>query len=187
MVHRGGRLIHFVADWNFQLIPGLGLIYRRAETITVTRKPARPAFLNALKPLYLDPLSVLERARARLLAGKSIGIFPEARVNRDPAQLLKGRTGAAYLSLETGLPIVPAGIRVSEERTSRQGGSFAPIEIRIGAPLKPPPSRARAPIAELRAWHAVMMAEIARLSGKAWTYAGGEQRCARIPASPRAA
>ena len=36
MLHRGGRLIHFLADWNFRLIPGIGLMYRRAETITVT-------------------------------------------------------------------------------------------------------------------------------------------------------
>src|ERR1700742_4971686 len=50
MLHRSGRLIHFLADWNFRLIPGIGLIYRRARTITVTRKSARPAFLNVLKP-----------------------------------------------------------------------------------------------------------------------------------------
>ena len=63
ILHRGGQLIHFLADWNYRLIPGVGLIYRRAQTITVTRKSARPKFLNVLKPLYLHPLSAFERSR----------------------------------------------------------------------------------------------------------------------------
>jgi 1-acyl-sn-glycerol-3-phosphate acyltransferase len=169
-LHRGGRLIHFMADWNFRLIPGIGFIYSRAETITVTRKPARPSFLNVLRPLYCK-LSVLERGRARLLAGGSVGIFPEARVNRDPGRLLRGRTGAACLSLETGLAIVPAGLRLSEANAGCR--SRPTLEIRIGAPLHPPPpTGARARIAELRDWHATAMTEIARLSGKAWIYRG---------------
>jgi 1-acyl-sn-glycerol-3-phosphate acyltransferase len=168
LLHRGGRLIHFLADWNFRLIPWVGLIYRRAETVTVTGKSARPAFLNVFKPLYREPLTVLERARGHLLAGKSIGIFPEARVNRDPERLLKGRTGAACLSLETGSPIVPVGIRVLYGAAG-PADAFPPLEIRIGAPLRPPrAARSRAPIVELRAWHAIVMAEIARLSGKSW-------------------
>jgi 1-acyl-sn-glycerol-3-phosphate acyltransferase len=187
LLHRRGRLIHFMADWNFRLVPGLGLIYGRAQTITVTRKSARPRLLNALKPWYLEPLPAVERARARLLAGTSVGIFPEARVNRDPVRLLRGRTGAAFLSLETGLPIIPAGICLPDPEAER-APERAMLEIRIGAPLNPPPlTRCRASIAELRAWHATIMAEIARLSGKAWIDAGGQQKCATIPLSPHAA
>lgn len=186
MLRRGGKLIHFMADWNFRLIPGIGLMYRRAETITVTRKSARPRCLNVLKPLYLDPLPVIERARARLSSGLSVGIFPEGRVNRDPDILLKGRTGAAWLSLETGLPIIPGGIRLSRAQTGNDPGGTA-LELRIGAPLHPPRrTRSGVPTAELRVWHATIMAEIARLSGKAWIYAGGRQRCA-TQASPHAA
>ena len=187
ILHRSGRLIHFLADWNFRLIPGIGLMYRRAKTITVTRKSARPAFLNVLKPLYREPVTVLERARDHLLAGMSVGIFPEARVNRDRDRLLKGRAGAACLSLETGLSIVPDGIRVLDG-TSSSIGAIAPLEIRIGAPLRPAqPTRARAPIAELRAWHALVMTEIARLSGKSWVHEREQQRCTTILRSPRAA
>jgi 1-acyl-sn-glycerol-3-phosphate acyltransferase len=186
ILRRGGRLIHFLADWNFRLLPGIGLIYRRAQTITVTRKPARPSFLNLLKPLYREPLTALDRARGHLLAGMSVGIFPEGRVNRDRSKLLKGRLGAACLSLETGLPIVPAGIRLIDGTAN--AGLIARLEIRIGAPLRPPHSdRARAPIAELRAWHATVMAEIAHLSGRPWVCASGEQRCVTTAASPRAA
>ena len=44
------------------------------------------------------------------------------------------------------------------------------MEIAIGEPLVPPPRRpgTRPTPAEVRAWHAVMMGEIARLSGKTW-------------------
>jgi 1-acyl-sn-glycerol-3-phosphate acyltransferase len=186
ILHRGGRLIHFVADWNFRLIPGIGLIYRRAQTITVTRKPAQPRVLNVLRSLYRDPLMVVQRARNHLLTGQSIGIFPEARVNRDPV-LLKGRTGAAFLSLGNGVPVIPAGIRVCRA----EAGDAKPgerLEIRIGPPLQPPRLvHPRPSIAELRAWHAVIMTEISRLSGKAWVFAGREQRYADVALSSRAA
>src|SRR5262249_11648955 len=119
ILHRGGQLIHFLADWNYRLIPGVGLIYRRAETITVTRKSARPKILNVLKPLYLHPLSAFERSRQHLVAGRSIGVFPEGKINRHPRWLLAGRRGAARLSLETGAPVVPAGIRYPRVRPGR--------------------------------------------------------------------
>ena len=71
VLYRGGRLVHFFADWNFRLVPGIGLIYRRAQTITVTRKSAKPAFLNVLKPLYMKPPGALNSARLYLEAGHS--------------------------------------------------------------------------------------------------------------------
>jgi len=165
VLHRDGQLIHFLADWNYRLIPGVGLIYARAETITVTRKPARPRILNALKPLYRHPLSALDRARLRLAVGQSVGIFPEGKVNRDPRRLLPAHRGAALLSLESGAPIVPVGIRfpgAASERPIRDG---APMEVHIGPPLIAPQSAALS-LASLHAWHATIMSEIGQLCGK---------------------
>src|SRR6266849_554465 len=54
---RHGRAIHFMADWNFRMIPGVDLLYRRAGAITVARKPARPRLLNLAKPLFTDTVS----------------------------------------------------------------------------------------------------------------------------------
>lgn len=169
MLHRGGRQIHFMADWNFRLIPGIGLIYRRAGAITVTAKPARPRVLNTFKPLYRHSRSVLERARFCLAQGKSIGIFPEGTINRDPCRLLTGRRSAALLSLETGVPVVPAGIRFPHAVLDRPIRDRDPMEVHIGEPLYPPPrAEARPQSAALRDWHAAVMSEIARLSGKSW-------------------
>jgi len=33
MLARGGRAVHFLADWNFRLIPGVGYLYRRSGAI----------------------------------------------------------------------------------------------------------------------------------------------------------
>jgi 1-acyl-sn-glycerol-3-phosphate acyltransferase len=168
-LHRGGRRVHFLADWNFRLIPGVGLIYSRAQVVTVLRKSARPRFLNALKPLYECSLRPFEQARAHLVAGRSIGIFPEGAVNRDPGRLLRGRRGAARLSLETGTPVVPMGIRFPHVERGAPIPSHAAMELHIGPPLRPAgPPRAEAPLAAVTEWHATIMRAISCHSGKEW-------------------
>lgn len=162
MLHRGGRPVHFLADWNFRLIPGVGMLYSCASVITVTRKPARPQFLNVFKRFYEDPASPLERMRQHLAAGRSVAIYPEGVINHDPVRLLAGRNGAARLSLEAGVPVVPMGIRAV-------GADAAELEMIVGEPLMPLAIAARtAPQSAVRSWHAVLMSEIARLSGKTW-------------------
>jgi 1-acyl-sn-glycerol-3-phosphate acyltransferase len=167
-LRRGGRLIHLLADWNFRLIPGLGPLYRRAQAVTVTRKPARPRILNLFKRLHQDCVPPLEQARALLMRGRSLGIFVEGTVNRDPDRLLHGRHGAARLSLETQVPVVPLGIRFPGLAPAERITGRAAMEVRIGAPLLPPACGGRAMPSEVRAWHAAVMGEISRLSGKAW-------------------
>lgn len=168
-LHRGGRLVHFLADWNFRLIPGVDLIYARAQVVTVTRKSAKPRFLNAVKPLYRHPQPALERARAHLAAGRAIGLFPEGEVNRNPRTLLRGRRGAARLSIETGVPVVPMGIRFPNADPAHPIPAGCAMELHLGPPLLPPgPTVEQASITAVSAWHAVIMTEIARLSGKSW-------------------
>lgn len=158
--NRGGKLVHFLADWNYRLIPGVNLLYSRGEVITVTHKPARPRILDVFRPLFKQSLSPLDQAKLRLMSGNSIGIFPEGTVNRDPKHLLRGQYGAARLSLATKIPVIPVGIRhYSQERF---------LEISIGKPQFPPFHSVG--LSCIRAWHAHIMAEIARLSGKRWSH-----------------
>jgi 1-acyl-sn-glycerol-3-phosphate acyltransferase len=169
MLHRGGRLIHFLADWNFRLIPGIGLLYQRAQTINVLAKSARPRVLDALKPLYRRSRSALDQARLCLAHGRSVGLFPEGTVNRDPHRLLVGRRSAALLSLETGAPVVPVGIRFPQAPPGRRIRDRDAMDVAIGAPLFGPPSdAAHLSRAALHQRHAAIMTEIARLSGKVW-------------------
>jgi 1-acyl-sn-glycerol-3-phosphate acyltransferase len=166
---RGGRRIHFLADWNFRLIPGIDFLYQRADVITVTRKPAKPLLLNAIKPFFAVAVPPLEQARQHLIAGRSIGIFPEATVNRDRSRLLRGSHGAARLSLETGVPVTPAGLRSSTPRKgcANPGG---PMEIVVGPPLQTPAADGPVTCAKVRARHEQIMSAISLLCGKSWEF-----------------
>jgi 1-acyl-sn-glycerol-3-phosphate acyltransferase len=167
-VLRGGKLIHFIADWNFRVVPGIGLIFRRAQVVTVVQKESRPKFLNVFRRFYEHPVPAMERARAHLFERRPIGIFPEGTVNRDPGRLLIGRVGMARLSLETGVPVVPVGIRYPDAPLDRPLAESATMKIEIGAPMHPPAASGTPGAGDVRRWHGTVMREIARLSGKAW-------------------
>jgi 1-acyl-sn-glycerol-3-phosphate acyltransferase len=65
----------------------------------------------------------IDRAVEKLGGGMPVIIFPEGRHNRD-ACLKKGKTGAARIALKSGAPILPVGIRGSDEIFPR--GSYMP-------------------------------------------------------------
>lgn len=167
-VLRSGRRIHFMADWNFRLVPGVGLLYRRAGVITIVRKPARPAFLNVFKPLFTEALTPADQARAHLLAGRPVGVFPEGTVNRDPLRLRRGRPGAAQLAIETGVPVVPVGLRYPTVAPGAAVPEGSPMAIAVGAPVLPPAGPATYP--DILALHGRVMTAIAQLSGKSWEF-----------------
>lgn len=165
---RAGKPLHFIADWNLKLVPGIACIYRAGDVITLDRKPARPRFLNVLRPLLTDRVPAFTRAAERVAAGASVGIFPEGTTNRDPHRLLRGFHGAAKLSLQTGVPVIPAGVRFPLHQTAPHIPELAPMEIEFGPPLTPPAQRDLT-AAGVRLWHASVMSEIACLSGKTWS------------------
>jgi 1-acyl-sn-glycerol-3-phosphate acyltransferase len=171
---RHGRRIHFMADWNFRMIPGVDLLYRRGGAITVPRKPARPRLLNLMKPLFTEEVSPMDQARHHLTSGRSIGVFPEGTVNRDPLHLLRGRYGAARLSLETGAPIIPVGVRFPTVPRGTAIPEGSPMSIAVGEPLIPPTTTVSPAYANLRAWHERVMVTIGGLSGKSWEFSAQE-------------
>ncbi|MCW5557682.1 MAG: 1-acyl-sn-glycerol-3-phosphate acyltransferase [Verrucomicrobiae bacterium] len=164
---RGGRMVHFMADWNFQLIPGVAWIIRLHDPIHVVRKDARPRFLNRFKSRYrhLDPPFI--EARRRLDAGRSVGVFPEATVNRHPGQLLRGQNGVARLALESGVPVVPGGLRFPGHAGEGPIADSAPFAVRFGSPIRSDPT-ASASASDVAALHARIMGAISTLSGKEW-------------------
>jgi 1-acyl-sn-glycerol-3-phosphate acyltransferase len=165
---RGGKSLHFIADWNLKLVPGVAFLYRAGDVITLDRKPARPHWLNVFRPLLTDHVPAFTRAAERLASGASVGIFPEGTTNRNPGHLLRGFHGAAQLSLQGGVPVVPAGVRFPHVRATDRIPELAPLTIEFGAPLTPPADREPRP-ARVRTWHGCVMIEIARLSGKTWS------------------
>ncbi len=166
-LHRNGRLVHFMADWNFLLVPGLSWLIRLHDPIVVVRKPAKPAFLNRFKSRFEGGCRPFDEARARLKQGRSVGIFPEATVNRHPEELLRGQSGVARLAIESQVPVVPGGIRF--ERAGRTGPirDWEPFAVRFGPALQPPGPRNLEPDS-IAGFHQQIMCAISTLSGKRW-------------------
>ncbi|MCS1411319.1 MAG: hypothetical protein M2R45_04518 [Verrucomicrobia subdivision 3 bacterium] len=165
---RQGKMIHFLADWNFCLVPGVWLFYHFGQVITIARKPAKPRFLNVFKPLFTSCEPGFARAQRALQEGRSIGIFPEGTTNRDPKNLLRGFNGAAQLSLQTQAPILPIGIRFPYHDPSKPIPEFIPMSLKIGHPMHPQPVDGKPKLEEIRGWHRQVMEMIGDLSGKSW-------------------
>lgn len=167
---RGGQRIRFLADWPMMLVPGVASLYRRGRVIVVTRKKPRYPLLDRFKDRVVgSPGDAFEQCLSALRSGSSIGVYPEATMNRHPRRLLRGQTGAARLSLATGVPIVPAGISFPCEPRDRPIGDTARMVVELGEPLTPPEPRSAAGNDEIRHFHHRLMREISRLSGKEWS------------------
>ena len=119
----------------------------------------------------------LQAAVEVLRRGELFGIFPEGTRSRD-GRLHKGRTGAARLAVEVGVPIFPVGIvgtdriQPPDAKMPKLGGSCS---ITIGRPIAPDryaamPERHRA----LRAMTDEVLFEIRELTGQQYVnrYAG---------------
>jgi 1-acyl-sn-glycerol-3-phosphate acyltransferase len=104
-----------------------------------------PRLISAFRSWVVDHLDVLveldrahpvegvRRARAALAAGYMMLVFPEGTyIGSTEGRLQSLHPGAAYLSLASGLPIVPVGLTGSHALWVRR-----PITIRIGPPLWP--------------------------------------------------
>lgn len=174
--YRGGKPIHFLADWNMLLVPLVGLVYRRGRSIIVTSKSARPRVLNLFKPLFRQPVPAFRQALDRLQSGAPVGLFPEGTMNRSPDTLLRGRPGAARLALTAGVPVLPVGIRFPDVRGARIPDG-ARMRLVIGSPLHlPGPARPGKPArAEVVDGHRRIMKRLSALSGKTWPPRGARK------------
>lgn len=165
---RQGKLVHFLSDWNFRMIPGLAFILRRSQTIVLMNKPARPRFLNVLKPLFAPRTPGWVRAADKLKEGGAVGVFTEGTINRDPSTMLRGHTGAARLSLLTRTPVVPAGIWFPDHQRGQPISDRLPMQLDIGEAMPPPPISGEPSLAMVRQWHEAIMRAISGLCHKAW-------------------
>lgn len=169
MHFRQGRRVHFLADWNFMLVPPVALFYKCGQVIPVASKPARPAFLNRFRSLCTGGIPSQERARQTLLSGRSIGIFPEGTRNPSATHMLAGRPGAARLSIQTGVPVIPGGLVYTGQEQGRAAGAFDEFSVRIGSPMTPPKPAQGVESGTIAEWHSEIMRAVARQCGKVWS------------------
>lgn len=79
--------------------------------------------------------AALEAGRDVLAAESVFVVFPEGSRSRD-GRLYRGKSGAAWLALETGATVVPVGVLgTSRSRRDPATGRRDRIELRFGTPL----------------------------------------------------
>ncbi len=81
-------------------------------------------------------LASLGIAQEVLERGEAFGIYPEGTRSRD-GRLYRGRTGAAHLALTTGVPVVPVGLRGTEDLqpVGARLPRLVPVSVSFGAPI----------------------------------------------------
>jgi 1-acyl-sn-glycerol-3-phosphate acyltransferase len=98
--------------------------------------------MRATKQLSVDRDSsraaqdMLDAALALLNRGQLFGIYPEGTRSPD-GRLYRGRTGVAWLALNSGLPVIPVAM-IGTDRVLPPGSTVPRIHqvsIRIGKPL----------------------------------------------------
>lgn len=83
------------------LVPIFGFYLKRSRHIPVVEGAGRPAFNEALQ---------------RLQAGDTVALFIEGAISPTDGSFCPPRTGAVRLALSAGVPIIPVGIKVLQER-----------------------------------------------------------------------
>jgi 1-acyl-sn-glycerol-3-phosphate acyltransferase len=110
-VYDAGRWPQFLAKSSLFVVPVLGPFLSAVRQIPVHRGTA-------------DAVKALDSAVAALARGEAVIIYPEGTTTREPDLWpMRGKTGAARLWLETGVPVVPIVMwgpeRIFDPRTRR--------------------------------------------------------------------
>jgi 1-acyl-sn-glycerol-3-phosphate acyltransferase len=83
-------------------------------------------------------IASLDTALAVLEKGEAFGIYPEGTRSRD-GRLYRGRTGVAHLALTSGCPVVPVGLRGTEDiqpvGSNRPRLGRVDVTVRFGEPI----------------------------------------------------
>ncbi len=159
-VSRAGRPVRFLAKKEVTDAPIVGPITTMMGAIRVDRQNKTG-----------DPMAAAARA---LRAGEIVAVYPQGTIPRgrdffDPE--LKGRYGAARLSIDAGAPIVPVGVWGTERAWPRNRklpyllnlADPPPVTITFGAPYHPETDDVEAETAALMARIVALLPEEARV------------------------
>ena len=117
------RKVQFLAKASLFATPIGGWFFRHIGAIPVHREAGSAA------------QAALEAGTRVLAAGQVFAVFPEGSRSRD-GRLYRGRSGAAFMALETGATVVPVGlIGINRAIVDPATGKPPPPEIRFGAPI----------------------------------------------------
>lgn len=122
----GGRRVRPMVKVELQKVKIVGFMMKHNRAIPVDRSAGAGAYAEAVE---------------RLKEGEAVAIFPEATISRS-FELKEFKTGAARMSVEAGVPIVPIIVWGSQRiwtkgLPKRIGRNKFPITVAVGPPLQP--------------------------------------------------
>jgi 1-acyl-sn-glycerol-3-phosphate acyltransferase len=131
MLYRAGRLPRFLAKASLFRVPVLGWFLRRSGQVPVERTAVAAA--HAVSPLA---------AAGEVVEKQGIVIvYPEGTLTRDPDMWpMRGKTGAARIALEQGIPVIPVAHWGTQGLMARYGKKINlfrrnPIDFAVGEPV----------------------------------------------------
>ena len=154
------RPVHFFAKEEYFTGTGLRGRARRRFFESVGSVPVR-------RDEQAASVAALESLVGLLESGQGVGIYPEGTRSRD-GRLYRGRTGAAWLALTTGAPVVPVGLRDTQHLQPPDTRAIRPhrFTVAVGEPLDFGHPGRRHTLPQRRDATAAIMDAIAALSGQ---------------------
>nr|WP_223231040.1 lysophospholipid acyltransferase family protein [Microbacterium jejuense] len=119
------RPVHFLAKASYFDKPASRWFFTAIGAIPVQRGAGQAA------------LDALDQQRELLDEGRAVALYPEGTRSLD-GRLYKGRTGVAFLALQTGAPVVPVGLIGTDKVMpvgARMPNRKPRATVRFGAPL----------------------------------------------------
>lgn len=124
------RPVHFLAKSSYFEGTGLTGALSRNFFQSIGAIPVRRGAGQAA-------MDALDQQRHLLDEGLAVALYPEGTRSTD-GRLYKGRTGVAFLALQTGAPVVPVGL-IGTDRVMPKGAKLPSmserVSVRFGAPL----------------------------------------------------
>ncbi len=124
-----GRLPRFLAKDSLFRIPVAGWFLRKSGQVPVSRGGAARGS------------APLEAAQKIIEEGRIVVVYPEGSLTRDPDMWpMRGKTGAARMALEHGIPVIPIAHWGTQQVMARYSKkiSFFPrktIDVKVGDPV----------------------------------------------------
>ncbi|WP_460799538.1 lysophospholipid acyltransferase family protein [Microbacterium sp. GXF0217] len=116
------RPVHFLAKSSYFEGTGISGALSRTFFESIGAIPVRRGAGQAA-------LDALDQQRKLLEEGLAVALYPEGTRSTD-GRLYKGRTGVAFLALQTGAPVVPVGL-IGTDRVMPKGAKMPSLRERI--------------------------------------------------------
>ncbi|MGO2683583.1 MAG: lysophospholipid acyltransferase family protein [Microbacterium sp.] len=124
------RPVHFLAKSSYFEGSGAGGALKKSFFEAIGAIPVNRGAGQAA-------LDALDQQRRLLEEGLAVALYPEGTRSTD-GRLYKGRTGAAFLALQTGAPVVPVGL-IGTDKAMPKGAKLpsarARVTVRFGDPI----------------------------------------------------